>query len=244
MVKGAEKKYTIQEMEQAYREMQMNLFKYKESVAQAIAYEKRTKRKYEEALKKYNELTEQAKLAAKKSLETTGREKSKYEKLAKRALQLRAEMETTLAALKASYENAKNTSKLAQQKYNEAAEEIEKRARQLKEARILDELNKSRRELVTLSEELDIDSAAKIFDEGLERVQTESEKLEALDKLSVTEGERLDKELEELTRKTEIDRQFEELLAEVGGGEAIPEKKEKRKAKEKIKDKEIDTAIE
>jgi phage shock protein A len=237
----AERRMTIPEMEQALREMRVKLYKFKETVATAMAHEKRAKRRLDAERARYKRLTEQARLAAEQSLTAPPSKRAHFEKLAKRALQLRGECDKNIAALKSAWTQAKRAAESAKANFERAAEEVEKRARALKEAQIISELTKARRELQGLDETLDIDSAARAFDEGLERIHTEAEKLEALDRLVLSEGEELDRELAKITSKTEVDRQFEDLLSELKGEQ--PKVEEPTRRTERDEEREIDSAL-
>ncbi len=230
LLTGAEKKVTISSMELALREIHSNLGKYKESVAKAIAYEKKAERKYQEEKQRYERLTQQALTAAKQSLEAkTEKERIENENLAKRALQLRKECEKRVELFNNAYFQAKNQSEEAKTLFENSAKQVEEKARQLKHAKVLDELNKSKREVSEISSKLDIDSAMSVFDKGMERVLDESETLKAFDDLALSEGDKLDEKLEQLTKRDEISSEFDELIKQVSG---------KSPAKEDITEKE------
>ncbi len=236
ILSGAEKQVTISSMELALREIHQNLGKYKESVARAIAFEKKAERKYEEEKQRYERLTQQALTAAKQSLEAKEeRERIENENLAKRALQLRKECEKRVELFRNAYEQANKQSEEAKALFENSAKQVEDRARQLKHARVLDELNKSKREVSEISSKLDIDSAMSVFDKGMERVMDESETLKAFDELALSEGEKLDEKLEQLTKRDEISSEFDELIKQVSGKDSEKQDiSEKEKLPEEI----------
>ncbi|MBI2569904.1 MAG: PspA/IM30 family protein [Candidatus Schekmanbacteria bacterium] len=217
----AESQLTIPQMELAHREMQQNLFKYKQAVAGAIAYEKRAQRKLEEERQRYDALTEKAKVAVQQSLQVTdaGR-KAELEQLAKRALQLRKQAEDALKTMESAHGQAAAQSDAAKKRFNVAADEVEKRARQLQQARTIADLNKSRAEVTKMAGSLDINSSAGIFDEGLERVLSSSDRLDAMDNLALSEGQELDQKLAELTGESGVQNDFDAMVAELGGAPA------------------------
>lgn len=212
----AEEKVTVSRMELALREIRQNFAQYQESVAKAIAYEKKAQRKFDEEQKRYDRLTEQATVAAQRSLDAaTDKEKTDNENLAKRALQLRRDCAHRLEIFKSTYEKAQVQAKEARDRLVEAQKAIEERKVQLKHAKVLDELNKTKREVAEIPAKLDIDSAMSVFDKGMEHVVDESETLKAMDELALSEGEKLDARLEEITKKDEISSEFEELLNQI-----------------------------
>lgn len=237
----AEDTLTVPRMEHSLREMQDNLFRFKESVSSALTYEKQCKRRYENERLRYSKLTKYAQVAARESVAANTSQKIKLEKLAKRALQLRSESTHSIEILKDSWKLAKVTAEQSKTNYLAAIEEVEKRARQLNQAKILDELNQARKEILSVREEFDIGSAAQTFDESYKTILNESERLEVMDKLILGEGNQMDHELEQFASRIEIEREFKSLLEDIS--ESKMEKSQSTNTNKLLEEEELDSAL-
>jgi phage shock protein A len=71
-----------------------------------------------------------------------------------------------------------------------------------------------------------------VFDKTAESIQTQADKLSAMDTIAVSEGEDLDRQLSAISKKTEVDDAMEALKARLAEGgtaatAAAPREKEK-----------------
>jgi phage shock protein A len=67
-----------------------------------------------------------------------------------------------------------------------------------------------------ITDKYNIDGAMSTFDNAASQIQEQSDRLAAYDKIAVSEGEELDKQLEQLTGKVKVDAALDDLKRKMG----------------------------
>jgi phage shock protein A len=129
---------------------------------------------------------------------------------------LREATATTIAfetkAAKARADNARTKLKIEE-------ERVEGKIRQLGELKAISAMNEAQKRMQAITDEYNIDGAVSVFDKTAESIQTQADKLSAMDTIAVSEGEDLDRQLSAISKKTEVDDALEALKARLAGGE-------------------------
>jgi phage shock protein A len=196
-------------LEQSVREMLDNLRSLREATATTIAYETKSKRDLDAQNARLKNLERQAEEAL----------KAGNEKLARRALQLQVEAKATRERADSTFKAAKARADNARTKLKIEEERVEGKIRQLGELKSINAMNEAQKRMQAITDEYNIDGAVSVFDKTAESIQTQADKLSAMDTIAVSEGEELDRQLSAISKKTEVDDALEALKARLAGGE-------------------------
>jgi len=205
----AEAQIPVSMLEQSVREMLDNLRSLREATATTIAFETKSKRDLD---------TQNARL---KNLERQAEEalKAGNEKLARRALQLQVEAKATRERADSTFKAAKARADNARTKLKIEEERVEGKIRQLGELKAISAMNEAQKRMQAITDEYNIDGAMSVFDKTAESIQTQADKLSAMDTIAVSEGEDLDRQLSAISKKSEVDDALDALKARLAGGE-------------------------
>jgi phage shock protein A len=102
-------------------------------------------------------------------------------------------------------------------------ERVQAKIRQLGELKAIQEMNAAQRQMQAITDEYNIDGAVTVFDKTAGSIQTEADRLSAMDTIAVSEGEELDRQLAVISQKTEVDSALEALKARVASAGAAEE---------------------
>jgi phage shock protein A len=205
----AEAQIPVSMLEQSVREMLDNLRSLREATATTIAYETKSKRDLDAQNARLKNLERQAEEAL----------KAGNEKLARRALQLQVEAKATRERADSTFKAAKARADNARTKLKIEEERVEGKIRQLGELKSISAMNEAQKRMQAITDEYNIDGAVSVFDKTAESIQTQADKLSAMDTIAVSEGEDLDRQLSAISKKTEVDDAMEALKARLAGGE-------------------------
>jgi phage shock protein A len=203
----AEAQVPVQMLEQSTREMLENLRALREATATTIAFETQAKRDTDVQRGRLKNLERQAEEALKQG----------NEKLARRALQLQIEAKATAERAEQTFKAAKVRADNARAKLKIEEERVEGKIRQLGELKAIHAMNAAQQRMQQITDEYNIDGAVSVFDKTAGSIQQQADKLSAMDTLAVSEGEDLDRQLAQMTKKTEVDDALEALKARIGG---------------------------
>jgi phage shock protein A len=207
----AEAQVPVQMLEQSTREMLENLRALREATATTIAFETQAKRDTDVQRGRLKNLERQAEEALKQG----------NEKLARRALQLQIEAKATAERAEQTLKAAKVRADNSRAKLKIEEERVEGKIRQLGELKAIHAMNAAQQRMQQITDEYNIDGAVSVFDKTAGTIQQQADKLSAMDTLAVSEGEDLDRQLAQMTKKTEVDDALEALKARIGeGGQA------------------------
>jgi phage shock protein A len=219
----AEGQIPLSMLEESVREMLDNLRALREATATTIAFETRAKRERDAQSGRVKNLEKQAEEALKQG----------NEKLARRALQLQVEAKTTTQVAEQTYKAAKVRADNARAKLRVEEERIQGKIRQLGELKSIHAMNDAQRRMQSITDEYNIDGAMSVFDKTAGSIQEQADKLSAMDTIAVSEGDELDRQLAQISQKSEVDEALQALKARLGEapvtGTAAP-----AKAKEKV----------
>ena len=219
----AEAQVPVSMLEQATREMLDNLRLLREATATTIAFETKAKRDMDAQRGRLKNLERQAEEALKQG----------NEKLARRALQLHVEAKSTAERAEATFKQAKLRADNSRTKLKVEEERVQGKIRQLGELKAVHAMNDAQRRMQDITDEYNIDGAVSVFDKTAGSIQEQADKLSAMDTIAVSEGEELDRQLAQLSQKTEVDSALEALKARLAeSGTATSEAP--AKAKEKV----------
>jgi phage shock protein A len=219
----AEGQIPISMLEESVREMLDNLRALREATATTIAFETRAKREREAQNARVKNLEKQAEEALKQG----------NEKLARRALQLQVEAKTTLQVAEQTFKAAKVRADNARAKLRVEEERIQGKIRQLGELKSIHAMNDAQKRMQSITDEYNIDGAVSVFEKTAGSIQEQADKLSAMDTIAVSEGEDLDRQLAQISQKSEVDEALEALKARLGGA-AVKEDTAPAKQKEKV----------
>jgi phage shock protein A len=218
----AEGQVPISMLEESVREMLDNLRSLREATATTIAFETRAKRDREAQNARVRNLESQAEQALRQG----------NEKLARRALQLQVEAKTTLQVAEQTYKAAKARADNSRAKLRVEEERIQGRIRQLGELKSIHAMNEAQRRMQAITDEYNIDGAMSVFDKTAGSIQEQADKLAAMDTIAVSEGEDLDRQLAQISQKSEVDAALDALKARLGEtpvtGAAAPAKQKEK----------------
>jgi phage shock protein A len=205
----AEAQIPVSMLEQSVREMLDNLRSLREATATTIAYETKSKRDLDAQNARLKNLERQAEEAL----------KAGNEKLARRALQLQVEAKATRERADSTFKAAKARADNARTKLKIEEERVEGKIRQLGELKSINAMNDAQKRMQAITDEYNIDGAVSVFDKTAESIQSQADKLSAMDTIAVSEGEDLDRQLSAISKKSEVDDALEALKARLAGGE-------------------------
>jgi phage shock protein A len=205
----AEAQIPVSMLEQSVREMLDNLRSLREATATTIAFETKSKRDLDAQNSRLKNLERQAEEAL----------KAGNEKLARRALQLQVEAKATRERADSTFKSAKARADNARTKLKIEEERVEGKIRQLGELKAINAMNDAQKRMQAITDEYNIDGAVSVFDKTAESIQSQADKLSAMDTIAVSEGEELDRQLSAISKKTEVDDALEALKARLAGGE-------------------------
>ena len=206
----AEGQIPISMLEESVREMLDNLRALREATATTIAFETRAKRERDAQNGRIKNLDKQAEEAL----------KAGNEKLARRALQLQVEAKTTMQVAEQTYKAAKVRADNARAKLRVEEERIQGKIRQLGELKSIHAMNDAQKRMQSITDEYNIDGAVSVFEKTAGSIQEQADKLSAMDTIAVSEGDELDRQLAQISQKSEVDEALEALKARLGEGPA------------------------
>jgi phage shock protein A len=202
----AEGQIPLSMLEESVREMLDNLRALREATATTIAFETRAKRERDAQMGRVKNLEKQAEEAL----------KAGNEKLARRALQLQVEAKTTTQVAEQTYKAAKVRADNARAKLRVEEERIQGKIRQLGELKSIHAMNDAQRRMQSITDEYNIDGAMSVFDKTAGSIQEQADKLSAMDTIAVSEGDELDRQLAQISQKSEVDEALQALKARLG----------------------------
>jgi phage shock protein A len=138
------------------------------------------------------------------------------EKLARRALQLQLEAQSESERADQVWKTSKTRADAARTKLKVEEEKVQEKIRKLGELKAIAAMNDAQKRMLEITDKYNIDGAMSTFDSAAQAVQAESDRLAAHDKLVVSEGEELDKELDKLSGKVKVDAALEDLKRKLG----------------------------
>jgi phage shock protein A len=204
----AEGQIPLSMLEESVREMLDNLRALREATATTIAFEMRAKRERDAQAGRVKNLEKQAEEAL----------KAGNEKLARRALQLQVEAKTTMQVAEQTYKAAKARADNARGKLRVEEERIQGKIRQLGELKSIHAMNDAQKRMQSITDEYNIDGAVSVFEKTASSIQEQADKLSAMDTIAVSEGEELDRQLAQISQKSEVDEALAALKARLGEG--------------------------
>src|SRR3989449_4729857 len=219
----AEAQVPLSMLEQSVREMLDNLRALREATATTIAFETKAKRDLDAQNGRVKNLDRQAEEALRQG----------NEKLARRALQLQVEAKGTRERAEQTFKASKVRADNARGKLKVEEERVQGKIRQLGELKAVHQMNEAQRRMQSITDEYNIDGAVSVFDKTAGSIQEQADKISAMDTITVSEGDELDRQLSAISKKSEVDSALEALKARLGeapsSGSATP-----AKAQEKI----------
>ena len=217
----AESQVPVAMLEESTREMLDNLRNLREATATTIAFETKAKREADAQNTRVRNLERQAEEALRQG----------NEKLARRALQLQVEAKGTRDRADTTHKASKLRADNARTKLKVEEERVQGKIRQLGELKAVHAMNDAQRKMQSITDEYNIDGAMNVFDKTAGGIQESADKLTAMDQIAVSEGDELDRQLGQISQKSEVDAALDALKAKLG--EAAPAEVS-GKAKEKI----------
>jgi phage shock protein A len=217
----AEGQVPLSMLEESVREMLDNLRALREATATTIAFEMRAKREREAQNARVKNLESQAEQALRQG----------NEKLARRALQLQVEAKTTMQVAEQTYKAAKVRADNARAKLRVEEERIQGKIRQLGELKSIHAMNEAQRRMQSITDEYNIDGAVSVFEKTAGSIQEQADKLAAMDTIAVSEGEDLDRQLAQISQKSEVDAALDALksrLSEAPAAAGAPAKQKEK----------------
>jgi phage shock protein A len=209
----AEAQMPLSMLEQAVREMLDNLRSLREATATTIAFETKAKRDLDAQNARVKNLDRQAEEALRQG----------NERLARRALQIQVEAKSVRERAEQLHKAARLRAENARGKLKVEEERVQAKIRQLGELKAIQEMNAAQRQMQAITDEYNIDGAVTVFDKTAGSIQTEADRLSAMDTIAVSEGEELDRQLAVISQKTEVDSALEALKARVASAGAAEE---------------------
>ena len=201
-----ESQMTIPMLEQTVREMLDSLKTLREATAMTLGFEARSEREFKVKKERVKTLQAQAEEALRQG----------NEKLARRALQLQMEAQSEMEQAETIWKSAKVRAESARSKLKVEEEKVQDKIRKLGELKSIAAMNEAQKRMLEITDKYNIDGAMSTFDSAAQQVQEEADRLTAHDKIAVSEGEELDKQLEQLTGKVKVDAALEDLKRKMG----------------------------
>jgi len=206
MMGKTESQMTIPMLEQTVREMLESLKNLREATAMTLGFEARQEREFKVKKERVKTLQAQAEEALRQG----------NEKLARRALQLQMEAQGEMERSEQMWKSAKVRADAARTKLKVEEEKVQEKIRKLGELKSIAAMNDAQKKMLEITDKYNIDGAMSAFDSTAQALQEETDRLSAHDKLMVSEGEDLDKQLEQLTGKVKVDAALEDLKRKMG----------------------------
>lgn len=206
MLGKTEGQMSIPMLEQTVREMLESLKTLREATATALGFEARQEREYKVAKERVKTLQAQAEEALRQG----------NEKLARRALQLQLDAQGTMERAEQVWKSSKIRAEAARSKLKVEEEKVNEKIRKLGELKSIAAMNEAQKKMLDITDKYNIDGAMSAFDNTEKKIQEESDRLSAHDKIAVSEGEELDKQLEQLTGKVKVDAALDDLKRKMG----------------------------
>jgi phage shock protein A len=206
MMGKTESQMSIPMLEQTVREMLESLKSLREATATALGFEARQEREYKVSRERVKTLQAQAEEALRQG----------NEKLARRALQLQLDAQGTMERAETMWKSAKVRAEAARAKLKVEEEKVNEKIRKLGELKAIASMNEAHKKMMDITDKYNIDGAMSTFDNTEKRIQEESDRLSAHDKIAVSEGEELDKQLDQLTGKVRVDAALDDLKRKMG----------------------------
>ena len=201
-----ESQMTVPMLEQTVREMLESLKSLREATAMTLGFEARQEREFKVKKERVKTLQAQAEEALRQG----------NEKLARRALQLQIEAQTELDRADQMYKSAKVRADASRAKLKVEEEKVQEKIRKLGELKSIAAMNEAQKKMLEITDKYNIDGAMSTFDNAAQQIQEQSDKLAAYDKIAVSEGEELDKQLDQLTGKVKVDQALDDLKRKMG----------------------------
>jgi len=209
-----ESQMTIPMLEQTVREMLESLKTLREATAMTLGFEARQEREFKVKKERVKTLQAQAEEALRQG----------NEKLARRALQLREEAQGEADRADQMWKSSKVRAEASRAKLKVEEEKVQEKIRKLGELKSMAAMNDAQRKMLEITDKYNIDGAMSAFDSTAQALQEETDRLAAHDKLMVSEGEDLDKQLDQLTGKVKVDAALEDLKRKMGLTKEAPSK--------------------
>jgi phage shock protein A len=206
MMGKTESQMTIPMLEQTVREMLDSMKTLREATAMTLGFEARAEREAKVKKERVKTLQMQAEEALRQG----------NEKLARRALQLQMEAQGEYERADQVWKTSKVRAEGARAKLKVEEEKVQEKIRKLGELKAIAAMNDAQKRMLEITDKYNIDGAMSTFDSAAAALQEESDRLAAHDKLMVSEGEDLDKELDKLTGKVKVDAALEDLKRKMG----------------------------
>ena len=206
MMGKTESQMTIPMLEQTVREMLDSMKTLREATAMTLGFEARAEREAKVKKERVKTLQMQAEEALRQG----------NEKLARRALQLQMEAQTESERADQVWKTSKVRAEAARVKLKIEEEKVQEKIRKLGELKAIAAMNDAQKRMLEITDKYNIDGAMSTFESAAQAVQDESDRLAAHDKLMVSEGDELDKELDKLTGKVKVDAALEDLKRKMG----------------------------
>lgn len=214
MMGKTESQMTIPMLEQTVREMLDSLKTLREATAMTLGFEARAEREHKVKKERVKTLAAQAEEALRQG----------NEKLARRALQLQMEAQGELDRAEQIWKSSKVRADASRSKLKLEEEKVQEKIRQLGELKAIAAMNAAQKKMLEITDKYNIDGAVSTFESAAQQVQEEADRLAAHDRLVVSEGEELDRQLDKLSGKVQVDAAFEELKRKVGMSKEAPAK--------------------
>jgi phage shock protein A len=206
MMGKTESQMTIPMLEQTVREMLDSMKTLREATAMTLGFEARAERETKVKKERARTLQMQAEEALRQG----------NEKLARRALQLQIEAQGEYERADQVWKTSKVRADGARSKLKVEEEKVQEKIRKLGELKAIAAMNDAQKRMLEITDKYNINGAMSTFESAAQAVQDESDRLAAHDKLAISEGEELDKELEKLTVKVKVDAALEDLKRKMG----------------------------
>lgn len=201
-----ESQMTIPMLEQTVREMLDSLKTLREATAMTLGFEARSEREFKVKKERVKTLQAQAEEALRQG----------NEKLARRALQLQLEAQAEMERGEQIWKSSKIRAETARAKLRVEEEKVQDKIRKLGELKAVAAMNEAQKRMLEITDRYNVNGAMTTFDQAAQQVQDEADRLAAHDKLMVSEGEELDRQLEQMTGKVRVDAALDELKQKLG----------------------------
>jgi phage shock protein A len=206
MLGKTESQMSIPMLEQTVRERLDQLKTLREATAMQLGFEARSEREHKVKKERVKTLQAQAEEALRQG----------NEKLARRALQLQLEAQQEQERAEQVWKSSKVRADGARQKLRVEEEKAQETIRRLGELKSIAAMNEAQRKMVEITDKYNVDGSSATFDAVAQQIEAEADRLLAYDKIAVSEGEELDKQLDQLTGKVKVDAAMEDLKRKLG----------------------------
>lgn len=212
MMGKTEAQMSIPMLEQTVREMLESLKTLREATATTLGFEARQERESKVNKERVKTLQAQAEEALRQG----------NEKLARRALQLQLDAQAIAERSEQMWKSAKVRADAARAKLKVEEEKVQEKIRKLGELKSIAAMNAAQKKMLEITDKYNIDGAMSTFENTAQALQDESDRLAAHDKIAMSEGQELDKQLDQLTGKVKVDAALEELKRKMGLSKEAP----------------------